>query len=69
MAFGIAIIIVGIAFLLKNLGFIDGSVWPVIWPVLMILVGVSLMLRGRFCCCGWHKKDKCGCGEADKKQA
>jgi hypothetical protein len=62
--FGFLLIIIGIIVLLKNLGFISGNVWDIFWPALLIVVGLSLVLRRRsggffweerF---GWGKKER-----------
>jgi hypothetical protein len=44
----LALIFVGVMFLLINLGVIERSIWPEIvryWPVLLVLMGVDLILR------------------------
>ena len=57
------LIIIGSAFLLKNLGYISGSTWGIIWPALLIVFGIGILLRkdkGEFFwkeCCGWRKKE------------
>jgi len=38
--------LIGTVFLLRNLGYIHGSVWEYFWPLILILVGVSMLLRG-----------------------
>jgi predicted membrane protein len=40
----------GFAFLLSTLGFLHFNVWRVIWPVMLITFGVSMILRSRFGC-------------------
>lgn len=45
MWFGVAIIIVGVILLLQNLGFVSGGVWEVVWPALIILLGISILAR------------------------
>jgi len=45
MWFGVAIIIVGVILLLQNLGFVSGGVWEVVWPALIILLGVSILAK------------------------
>ena len=58
------LIIIGGAFLLKNLGYISGSTWGVIWPVFLIVFGIGILLRkGKDDffwkeCCGWRRKDE-----------
>ena len=59
MWFGIVLIVVGVVFLLQNLGFVTGAVWNIIWPVFIILIGISMVIKNgdRFnnnCC----KEDK-----------
>lgn len=44
---GLVLIIIGIAFLLKNLGVISSSVWGFIWPALLVALGLWFLLRGR----------------------
>jgi hypothetical protein len=55
MFFGLIIIIVGLVFLLKNLGFIGGDVWPIIWPSLVIVVGLSILCKKKKHEQKWHK--------------
>jgi len=40
---GLVIIVVGVFFLLQNLGYIDGSIWKY-WPVILIIFGISEIL-------------------------
>ncbi len=45
---GIVFIILGSVFLLRTLGIINFEVWPLLltyWPVLLILIGISMILR------------------------
>jgi predicted permease len=42
---GIILIIIGVGFLLQNLGYISGGVWNIIWPVILIVLGLSLIFR------------------------
>ncbi len=46
MMVGLIVILVGIFFLLHNLGLLPSISWGVIWPVLLIIIGIS-MLEGR----------------------
>ena len=43
--FGAALVIVGVIFLLKNLGIISGIAWDVVWPVALIVIGTSLLFK------------------------
>ncbi len=54
MFFGAAIIIIGFIFLLQNLGLIPGSAWQIVWPCLIILLGLSMICKS-YRCCGWEK--------------
>jgi len=61
MLFGIMVLLVGLMFLLQNLGVIQGSVWAVFWPVLLIVFGLGIMAsRKRHCwfCGGHHGRNK-----------
>lgn len=54
---GIIILIIGLAFLLQNLGLITGSVWGIFWPILLIIIGLALISRRKHCwCCGGHHR-------------
>jgi hypothetical protein len=57
MFFGIAIVLIGVVFLLQNLGFISASIWQVIWPIMIILFGFSILFK-KSSCCGWGSCDK-----------
>ena len=45
MWFGVSIIIVGVVLLLQNLGLVSGGAWNIIWPALIIILGVSILAR------------------------
>jgi hypothetical protein len=46
MYIGFLLIVIGVLFLLKNLGIISGSFWDILWPIVVVFVGIS-MLFGR----------------------
>ena len=52
MFIGIIVVLAGILFLLQNLGIITGSVWGILWPLLVIVIGLGILFgrRNRF----WH---------------
>lgn len=62
MFIGLIFIIVGAAFLFQNLGYIPASTWGVIWPALLMALGLRLLFkksRGGFFWeeeFGWRKK-------------
>lgn len=45
MFFGLAIITIGIVFLLNSLGIIPGDAWNIIWPCLLIIIGLSILAK------------------------
>ena len=46
--FSLGVTALGVLFLLKNLGVIEGSLWPIFLALILILVGVSIILRQFF---------------------
>ncbi|MFZ2390606.1 MAG: DUF5668 domain-containing protein [Minisyncoccales bacterium] len=60
MMIGIVIVIIGLAFLLQSLGIISGDAWQIIWPCLLIVIGLGIVCKERGkCCCGMdHKKEE-----------
>ena len=46
MYIGLLVIVLGVLFLLKNLGVIAGNFWNVLWPLVIVVAGIS-MLFGR----------------------
>jgi uncharacterized membrane protein len=59
MFFGIAVIVIGLVFLMQALGLVPGSVWSVIWPCILIIIGIGIIYKER---------GKCYCGEHHKKE-
>lgn len=45
MFLGLLVLVIGIVFLLQNLGYIGGNVWGIIWPVIIIVVGLSMVMK------------------------
>lgn len=45
MILGLTIVAIGLIFLLKNLGLISVGIWSVLWPLLIIACGVSLLVK------------------------
>lgn len=60
--FGFIFITIGIVLLLKNLGLISGDIWGMIWPALLIIFGISLVIKKGDAaffweeCCGFRKR-------------
>jgi len=45
MFMGTLLILLGILFLLKNLGILSGNLWDVFWPLILIALGLSILLK------------------------
>jgi O-antigen/teichoic acid export membrane protein len=45
MILGILLLIIGLIFLLKNLGIITGEVWGIFWPSLLIALGFYFIFK------------------------
>jgi len=43
----ITLIVIGGIFLLKNLGIMPGIAWDIIWPMVLIVVGLAMLFRKR----------------------
>lgn len=59
MLIGIAIVIIGLVLLMQALGLITGNIWSVVWPSLLIILGVGIICK---------EQGKCCCKESDKKE-
>jgi hypothetical protein len=42
---GAILIVVGAYFLLRYLGFLDWLSWELVWPIVLIAIGVYLVIR------------------------
>ena len=47
MILGLILIIIGAVFLLQNLGYISGAAWGIIWPAILIVIGLAVILKRR----------------------
>jgi len=53
------LIILGVVFLLENLGFLPWLNWSLIWPIILILAGLSMLKKQNGNdCCNWFKSNK-----------
>jgi len=43
MFFSLILILIGTLFLLKNLGLLPMEIWPVLWPSLLVLLGIYIV--------------------------
>lgn len=48
---GILVALIGLDFLLGALGVLDAKVTGIVWPVLLMLIGIKKSLRCK--CCSW----------------
>lgn len=44
---GLVLICLGVIFLLRNLGIIKHSIWPILWPSILIAIGIELIIYHR----------------------
>ncbi|MFA6416091.1 MAG: DUF5668 domain-containing protein [Candidatus Paceibacterota bacterium] len=64
MRFSIVVLLLGIIFLLRNLGFLMPIAnWDIVWPILLIALGLIMMFKKRGCrgCHGMGGACKCKC--------
>jgi hypothetical protein len=54
--FGLIILVAGLALLLRNMGMISAEVWSILWPVLIIVVGLKCTMK-KGCCHPKMKKE------------
>lgn len=47
MYLGLLVLLVGVLFLLQNLGYISGSVWDLVWPAIIIIAGLAMVFRSK----------------------
>ncbi len=57
---GIILIVIGGVFLLKNMGLLEGIEWGILWPIILIVLGVNMILKKRHCAtCGLRHSGSC----------
>lgn len=56
MIFGLILIIIGLVFLLQNLGFVSEGAWSIIWPAVLILLGLALVFKRKNHGFFWEEK-------------
>ncbi len=54
---GIFLVLIGLVWLLNRLGVITAEVANLIWPIILIAIGLSLVFKRRWhwCCGPWEK--------------
>ncbi len=71
MRLGLLALLVGTIYLLKNLNLISPIQWDILWPIIIIYIGIAMIARDHCWHCGiWHdggrdmkKHDKCDCDD------
>lgn len=62
MSCGLILLILGVLLLLENLGFLPQEIWGFFWPIIIILLGLTLLVKPKYnkFCCGKidFKKDR-----------
>jgi hypothetical protein len=48
MFFGLILVAIGIIALLVKLDFLTGSIWSYVWPVVLIIIGLSFLFGRAF---------------------
>ncbi len=57
MLIGVILVVIGAVALANKLGIISGSIWSYVWPLILIILGLSLLFRRRrtfFWCGPWR---------------
>ena len=47
MIIGFILIIIGAVFLVQNLGYISEGAWSIIWPAIIIVIGLGIIFKRR----------------------
>ena len=64
MFLGIILIVIGLAYLAENLGFLPVGVWQIVWPLLIVVIGIGFIGKKSWGhCCFGHKHCSCKEGE------
>lgn len=65
---GFLLVILGVIFLLKNLGFISENVWGILWPAFLIVAGLNLIIRKNYPGFFWEERFGWRKREIDEKK-
>jgi len=68
MIFGLILLIIGVVFLLQNLGYISGAAWSIIWPAILIVIGIAILLKRRNHGFFWEERFGWGKKEIKKEE-
>ena len=66
MILGLILIIIGAVFLVQNLGYISEGAWSIIWPAILIVIGLGLILKRRGH--GFWREERFGWGKKEIKE-
>jgi len=66
MILGLILIIIGVVFLLQNLGYVSEGAWSIIWPAILIVIGLGSILKRRNH--GFFWEEKFGWGKSKIKK-
>lgn len=44
---GIVVVAIGVLFLLKNIGVLEGIDWGILWPLAVIAIGLNMFFKKR----------------------
>ena len=68
MIFGLILLIIGVVFLLQNLGYISGAAWSIIWLAILIVIGIAILLKRRNHGFFWEERFGWGKKEIKKEE-
>lgn len=65
MLTALALVVIGVLFLFRNVGILPAPVWDVVWPLILIILGAGVLLGGK------HTVAACwpGCSCFDAKKS
>lgn len=47
MFIALALVVVGVLFLFRNVGLLPTPVWDIVWPLILIILGAGALLGGK----------------------
>lgn len=63
MLIALALVVVGVLFLFRNVGILPAPAWDVVWPLILIILGAGVLLGGKHTVACWP-----GCSCFDTKK-
>ena len=61
---GLILVAIGVIALLMRSGLISGAMWGYVWPVILIILGVSFFIRWRW----WRRRWWCDWDMGERKK-